>query len=68
MKTMNLLKNLGKKGSKEPSGSLTGRTLKIGSFQVKVEAVLGEGGFATIYRVMDVTTRAAMALKHFKLR
>jgi hypothetical protein len=63
---MSWLKKL--QGSKAGSGPLTGKTLKVQSYSVKVENVLGEGGFATIYRCSDNTTKAAFALKHFRLR
>lgn len=53
---------------KAGSGPLTGKTVKVQSYLVKVENVLGEGGFATIYRCSDNTTKAAFALKHFRLR
>lgn len=64
---LSLLKNLAKRKD-GATGPLTGRTLKVQSYQVKVESVLGEGGFATIYRCNDITTKAALALKHFRLR
>ena len=65
---MNLLKSLGGAGKKrEASGPLTGRTLPLGEHTVKVEAVIGEGGFATIYRTVDINTQATFALKHFML-
>jgi hypothetical protein len=63
---LSAFKNLAKR--KDGSGPLTGRTVKVQSYLVKVEAVLGEGGFATIYRCNDNTTKATFALKHFRLR
>lgn len=63
---MEFFKSLARK--KDGAGPLTGRTVKVQSYLVKVEGVLGEGGFATIYRCSDNTTRAAFALKHFRLR
>ena len=56
------------KPSKASSGPLTGKTIKVQAYNVKVENVLGEGGFATIYRCSDNTTKATFALKHFRLR
>lgn len=61
-----LRKVLGKGG--ERKGPLTGKALEIGTYQVEVGAVLGEGGFATVYRALDVNTERSMALKHFRLR
>jgi hypothetical protein len=54
--------------AKAGSGPLTGKTVKVQSYSVKIENVLGEGGFATIYRCSDNTTKASFALKHFRLR
>ncbi len=56
------------KPSKAGSGPLTGKTIKVQAYSAKVENVLGEGGFATIYRCSDITTKATFALKHFRLR
>lgn len=62
---MNILRSIGKK--KEGSGDLAGRVLVIDGHSVKVETLVGEGGFASIYRVADLSTKAAMALKHCRL-
>ena len=62
---MNLLRAIGKK--KDAVGDLSGRLLTIDGRTVKVETIVGEGGFATIYRVADAATRELMALKHFRL-
>ena len=51
----------------ETKGMLIGKTIKVGPYTVRPEAVLGEGGFATIYRVKDSTSGAAYALKHMHL-
>ncbi len=48
-------------------GGLVGRTLKVGPYTCKVEAHLGDGGSATIYRVRDNSSGAAYALKHIRL-
>ena len=64
---MTLLKNLAAPKKREPSGPLTGKILPLGDRTLKVEAVLGEGGFATIYRAVDAVTQETFALKHFML-
>jgi hypothetical protein len=46
---------------------LAGKTLRVGPYTVRVEAHLGDGGFAAIYRVRDMTTPAVFALKHMRL-
>jgi len=48
-------------------GGLVGRTIKVGPYTGKVEAHLGDGGFATIYRVRDTSSGAVYALKHMRL-
>jgi AP2-associated kinase len=54
--------------AKKGQGALTGRTVTLDpTLSVKVDALVGEGGFASIYRVTDVNTRATFALKHFRL-
>ncbi|KAK9816438.1 hypothetical protein WJX72_000236 [[Myrmecia] bisecta] len=60
------LKGLGA-GIHQQSGGLLGKTVKVGPYTVRVEALLGEGGFASIYRVRDNSTSAAYALKHMRL-
>lgn len=35
---------------------------QVGSYSVRVEALLAEGGFATVYRVQDVTTQKVQQL------
>ena len=65
---MNLLKNLaGGAKKREASGPLTGRTLDLRPFTVRVEALIGEGGFATIYRAVDTASHEVYAVKHFRL-
>lgn len=64
---MNLLKSLTGPKKREASGVLSGRTFTFGEYTIKAEGVLGEGGFATIYRAVDVNTQAIYALKHFML-
>jgi serine/threonine protein kinase len=64
---MNLLKNLAAPKKREVSGPLTGKIIPMGNRTLKIEAVLGEGGFATIYRAVDAITQEIFALKHFML-
>ena len=52
---------------RKDSGSLVGKVLKVGMYTVKVEAHLGDGGFAVIYRARDVASSAAYALKHVRM-
>ena len=49
---------------RKDSGSLVGKVLKVGMYTVRVEAHLGDGGFAVIYRARDVASPALYALKH----
>lgn len=58
------LQNLAKR---ESSGALSGKQLAVGAKVVRVDRLLGEGGFATIYRCTDVETGAVYALKHYIL-
>lgn len=46
---------------------LMAKTLQVGPYSVRVEAHLGDGGFAAIYRVRDIATHAVFALKHMRL-
>ena len=46
---------------------LIGRIIKVGPYSVRVEAHLGDGGFAAIYRARDAATSAAFALKHMRM-
>lgn len=48
-------------------GVLIGKVLRLGQFSVRVENHIGEGGFASIYRVRDTTSGQAFALKHMRL-
>ena len=48
-------------------GALVGKMMKIGAYSVRVEALLGEGGFAQIYKVKDSVSGAVFALKHMRL-
>jgi hypothetical protein len=48
-------------------GGLVGRTFKVGAYTIRVEAHLGEGGFASIYRARDTSTMSAFALKHVRM-
>lgn len=46
---------------------LVGKMMKIGAFSVRIESLLGEGGFAQIYKARDSVSNAAYALKHMRL-
>jgi hypothetical protein len=63
------LQALAKKGltGREGAGVLSGKQVSVGQRVVRVDKVLGEGGFATIYGCTDVDTGEAFALKHFLL-
>jgi hypothetical protein len=52
----------------DAAGPLTGRVVQLpGALPVRVEALVGEGGAASVYRAVDPATREAFALKHFVL-
>lgn len=59
------LKGFGQKP--EAKGILIGKTLKVGPYTIRPETMIGEGGFATIYKVRDSTSGAVYALKHMHL-
>lgn len=54
-------------GAFEGRNAMLGRQLRVGQHAVRVEALLGEGGFASIYTVRDVISRAVFALKHVRM-
>ncbi|EFJ43797.1 hypothetical protein VOLCADRAFT_95933 [Volvox carteri f. nagariensis] len=56
-----------KVGKKRESNSLVGKVVLVGQFSVKVEAVIGEGGFATIYKCVNMKSGHIFALKHMRL-
>ncbi|GLC50517.1 hypothetical protein PLESTB_000388400 [Pleodorina starrii] len=56
-----------KVGKKRETNSLVGKVVLVGQFSVKVEALIGEGGFATIYRCVDIKSGHTFALKHLRL-
>ena len=60
------LQKIGNKGDGTPT--LLGKTVQVGQSQVRVETLLGEGGFACIYKVRDVNTGQLFALKHLRLQ
>ena len=60
------LKGFGQKAEAK-SGVLVGKTLKVGPYTIRPEAVLGEGGFATIYKARDSNSGTLYALKHMHL-
>ena len=58
-----------KRRAAEPGGPLSGRQIAVGEHVLRVGALLGEGGFATIYRACDAALpEDSYALKHFRLR
>lgn len=59
---------LNRVANRKDTGGLVNKVVKVGPYTVKVEACLGEGGQATIYRVRDSGTNTAYALKHMHLR
>lgn len=59
------LKGFGQKP--EAKGQLIGKTLKVGPYTIRPENMVGEGGFATIYKVRDSTSGTVYALKHMHL-
>ncbi|KAG2493277.1 hypothetical protein HYH03_008414 [Edaphochlamys debaryana] len=60
-----LLDKVGKRDKKD--AGLVGKVVMVGQYSVRVEAIVGEGGFATIYRCTDVRTGQTFALKHMRL-
>lgn len=62
-----MLKRLQNLAKREASGALSGKQLEVGRRTVKVDRLLGEGGFATIYHCTDLATGQTFALKHFVL-
>lgn len=67
---MNIIKKIKASSSRrrldEVSGPLTGRIIIFSNdLSVRLEARLGEGGFATIYRGIDATSGQAYAVKAF---
>ncbi|KXZ56289.1 hypothetical protein GPECTOR_1g254 [Gonium pectorale] len=52
---------------KEKEGTLVGKVVLVGQYSVRVDAVVGEGGFATIYRCVDMKCGVTFALKHMRL-
>ena len=64
-----LFSKVARSGSRDGSapGSLVGRTVAVGPLTVRLEAPIGEGGFATIYAARDVATGEALALKVVKI-
>lgn len=61
-----LLAKVGQK--KDGTGPLTNKIVQVGQFQLRVDALLGQGGYADIYRVRDAVTGQQFALKHLRLQ
>lgn len=56
-------------GKRPPSSALLlGKVVQVGEYELRVEAHLGEGGFASIYRVRDAATAKLFALKHVRIQ
>lgn len=55
-------------GGGKPADALVGKTIEVGLYVVTVEAKLGEGGFASIYRVINRHDQQRFALKHFRIQ
>lgn len=67
MKDMRGLINQANAARAGQQGALVGKMLKIGAYSVRVETLLGEGGFAQIYKVKDTLSGSVYALKHMRL-
>lgn len=68
----NIVKDVKKAVARESTAysnrsGMVGRVLRVGEVEVRVEASLGEGGFACIYSVRDTQSRAVYALKHVRM-
>lgn len=56
------------KARREPHGPLVGKTVHVGGAEVRVEALVGQGGYSDIYRVRDARDPSRLfALKHLRL-
>ena len=60
-------KLFGKNKKPEFAGALYGKTVQVGPHHVRVEELVGEGGFACIYKVRDAENGKPYALKHLRL-
>lgn len=61
------MKRFGFGKKKDKDGSLAGKVVVVGPYSVRVESLVGEGGFATIYKAVDLKTGQTFALKHMRL-
>ncbi len=61
------MKRFGFGKKKDKDGSLAGKVVVVGPYSVRVETLVGEGGFATIYKAVDLKTGQTFALKHMRL-
>lgn len=52
---------------KDPSGTLVGKSIKVGIYTVRLESIIGEGGYACIYKARDINTGDVFALKHLRI-
>ena len=66
-----LFDKVGGKRSKDKENPLVGKLVMVGQHSVRVEAILGEGGFSTVYRTTSTKEGSSMgqpfALKHIRL-
>ncbi len=65
-----ILDKVGGKRGKDKENPLVGKLVMVGQHSVRVEAVLGEGGFSTVYRTTspkEGSVGQPFALKHIRL-
>ncbi len=62
------MKKLLGRGQKKEEGALINKTVQVGQYHVRVESMLGQGGYADIYRVRDASSGQTFALKHLRLQ
>lgn len=51
---------------REGTSTLVGKFVQVASFHLRVDSVIGEGGFATIYQASETRSGQPFALKHFR--
>lgn len=49
-------------------GALQGKTVQVGQFHVRLDALLGRGGYADIYCGQEINSGQTYALKHLLLQ
>jgi AP2-associated kinase len=56
------------RGKKDATAApLLGKVVQVGEYHVKLEAALGDGGFACVYRARDMKENKVFAMKHLRL-